>query len=74
MKLLKNLAIMLAVVVLAASCKGNKDYLVTIHTSYGDMKAVLYDETPLHKENFIELAQEGKYDRCARLMGPHRNT
>ncbi len=62
MKLLKNLAIALTIVVLAASCKGNKDYLVTIHTSYGDMKAVLYDDTPLHKENFIELAREGKYD------------
>ncbi len=38
------------------------DYLITIETPKGDMKAILYDETPLHKENFIKLAKEGKYD------------
>ncbi|MEO9965950.1 MAG: peptidylprolyl isomerase [Reichenbachiella sp.] len=39
-----------------------KDYLVTIHTSFGDMKAILYDETPLHRDNFLDLAQNGHYD------------
>lgn len=39
------------------------DYLVTIETRYGTMKAILYDETPKHKENFIKLAKEGFYDR-----------
>lgn len=62
MNKLKNLALALTVVWAGVSCKGNKDYLVIFHTPYGDMKAVLYDETPLHKENFIELAREGKYD------------
>ena len=47
---------------LAASCTTKKDYLVTFHTSYGDMHAVLYDATPQHKKNFIELAQSGRYD------------
>lgn len=42
--------------------EGKKDYLVTIHTSYGDMKAVLYDETPLHRDNFLKLIKEGAYD------------
>ncbi len=41
---------------------GEKDYLVTIKTKYGDMHAILYDETPKHKENFIKLAKEGFYD------------
>ena len=41
---------------------GEKDYLVTIKTKYGDMYAILYDETPKHKENFIKLAKEGFYD------------
>ncbi|WKN44708.1 peptidylprolyl isomerase [Tunicatimonas pelagia] len=31
-------------------------------TEYGDMRAILYDTTPKHKKNFIELAQSGKYD------------
>lgn len=43
-------------------CSSEKDYLVTIHTEYGDMHAVLYDATPKHKENFIKLAQSGRYD------------
>jgi cyclophilin family peptidyl-prolyl cis-trans isomerase len=39
-----------------------KDYLITIHTKFGDMKAVLYRETPIHYDNFVKLAQEGFYD------------
>ncbi len=35
---------------------------VLISTSYGDMKVKLYDETPLHQENFIKLAKEGFYN------------
>ena len=33
-----------------------------IHTSFGDMKGRLYDETPLHRDNFIKLVEEGFYD------------
>ncbi|BDD08364.1 peptidyl-prolyl cis-trans isomerase [Fulvitalea axinellae] len=52
------------------SCKASKDrplkpgedYLVTIHTEFGDMKAILYDQTPIHKENFVRLAKEGSFD------------
>ncbi|MDE0470806.1 MAG: peptidylprolyl isomerase [Ekhidna sp.] len=40
----------------------NKDYLVKIKTKYGDMTVLLYDETPLHKKNFLKLARSGKYD------------
>lgn len=39
-----------------------QDEVVVISTPYGDMTAVLYDETPLHKANFLELARSGKYD------------
>jgi len=39
-----------------------KDYVVTIKTKYGDMVAILYDETPKHKDNFIKLAKEHYYD------------
>ena len=41
--------------------EGN-DFLVTIATDLGEMKAILYDQTPLHKENFLKLAREGFYD------------
>ncbi|HEY9117570.1 MAG TPA: peptidylprolyl isomerase [Roseivirga sp.] len=41
--------------------EGN-DYLVTIKTDLGEMKAILYDQTPKHKENFIKLVKDGFYD------------
>ena len=57
----RSISLLLATL-LVASCTTQKDHLVTIHTPYGDMHAVLYDVTPKHKENFIELAQNGRYD------------
>jgi len=36
--------------------------LVLISTPYGDIKVKLYDDTPLHKENFLKLAKSGFYD------------
>ena len=41
-----------------------KTTMVIITTDLGEMKAVLYNETPLHKENFIKLAKEGYFDGC----------
>jgi len=35
---------------------------VKISTSLGDIVVRLYDETPLHRDNFIRLAQEGTID------------
>ncbi|AWV98327.1 peptidylprolyl isomerase [Arcticibacterium luteifluviistationis] len=39
-----------------------KDYLVTMETSKGTMHLILFDETPLHKSNFLKLAKEEAYD------------
>lgn len=39
-----------------------KDELVTISTSLGDIKVLLYDATPLHKANFLKLANSGFYN------------
>lgn len=47
---------------LAISCASKKDYLVTIKTGYGDIKLILFDDTPLHKTNFLELAEAGRYN------------
>ena len=38
------------------------DYVVTISTEFGDMKAILFDITPKHKENFLKLVQRGFYN------------
>ena len=35
---------------------------VKIHTTLGDITVRLYDETPLHRDNFVKLVQEGYYD------------
>ena len=40
----------------------DKEYYVKIETSYGDMVVKLYNETPLHRDNFIKLVKEGTYD------------
>lgn len=47
---------------LVAAQNKKKDTIVKIITSYGEMVAVLYDETPLHKENFLALAEANRYD------------
>ncbi|MBV19530.1 MAG: peptidylprolyl isomerase [Cytophagia bacterium] len=52
----------LIILILIQSCAMDKDVLITISTPYGEMKAILYDETPLHKKNFIELSESGKFD------------
>ncbi len=39
-----------------------KDYLITIQTGKGDMLLVLSEKTPLHRANFVRLAEEGFYD------------
>lgn len=33
-----------------------------IHTDFGDMKGILYNETPKHRDNFVKLATEGYFD------------
>ncbi|WP_186756062.1 peptidylprolyl isomerase [Echinicola salinicaeni] len=47
---------------LLISCSSNKDSLIKIHTKHGDIFAILYDQTPEHKENFIKLAEAGRFD------------
>ena len=33
-----------------------------IHTDYGDMVGVLYNETPQHRDNFVKLVKAGYYN------------
>ena len=42
--------------------KKKKQTKVLISTEYGDIKIVLYNETPKHRDNFIKLVKEGFYD------------
>ena len=58
----KLLPFLLSVSLIFSSCAQKKDFVVTFKTPYGDMVAILYDETPKHKENFIKLAKEHYFD------------
>ena len=40
----------------------SKARMVQISTDYGTMIIRLYDSTPLHRDNFIKLVQQGFYD------------
>lgn len=42
--------------------KAPKSCLVELTTEMGKMLIELYDDTPLHRDNFLKLAEEGYYD------------
>ncbi len=58
----KSLSLLLLCLVVFSGCAQEKDFVVTIKTQYGDMVAILYDEKPKHKQNFIKLAKEHYFD------------
>lgn len=58
---LKNFLLILLFFI-SFACSGQKDYLVTITTDRGEIKAILFDDTPAHKSNFIKLAEDGRFD------------
>ncbi|WP_282015722.1 peptidylprolyl isomerase [Marinifilum flexuosum] len=63
MKKLLYLALILSMV----SCQkklelGKSNRIVEIETEYGDIKIKLYDETPLHRDNFVKLAHADYFD------------
>ena len=40
----------------------HKGVSVKMVTNYGDMVLLLYDETPLHRDNFVKLVEDGTYN------------
>ena len=42
--------------------KPGKNMIVKIETSLGDIKVMLYNETPQHRDNFIKLINESFYE------------
>lgn len=45
-----------------APAADQREVIVKISTSYGDMLVKLYNETPKHRDNFIKLVKEGYYN------------
>lgn len=42
--------------------KSKKDEVVTISTSLGDIRVILFSDTPLHRDNFLKKAKSGFYN------------
>ena len=47
---------------LMTNCSANDPTKIVIVTEYGDIELQLYEKTPLHRDNFIKLVEDGFYD------------
>lgn len=55
--------ILMSIILAGLTCQAQqKETTVVIETSMGTIKAVLYKDTPLHRDNFIKLVNEGWYN------------
>jgi len=60
---MNKLFLLLSFILILGSCeKKGKEDLVQIVTPYGEIVVTLYDNTPLHHDNFLALAESGYYD------------
>lgn len=53
---------LLFIFVSCASNGGNENTVILMKTSMGDIKIRLYDETPIHRDNFIKLINSNFYE------------
>jgi cyclophilin family peptidyl-prolyl cis-trans isomerase len=54
---------LLPLIMLSCTSPGvNKITFVSVKTTHGDFKIRLYDETPVHRDNFIRLVNSGFYE------------
>lgn len=55
--------ILMSLILAGLMCQAQqKETVVVIETSMGTIKAKLYNDTPLHRDNFIKLVNEGWYN------------
>ena len=60
---MKKLFIIMTLIIAGLTCQAQqKETVVIIETNYGTIKAKLYNDTPLHRDNFIKLVNEGWYN------------
>lgn len=59
---MKNLLLFAALSLLALGCSRTDERYALIETPYGNLKVLLYNETPKHRDNFVKLVGEGYYD------------
>lgn len=61
MKRIVTIIVFIAIITLVTSCK-KKENLVVMETNKGNIELRLYDATPLHRDNFKNLVEEGAFD------------
>ncbi len=59
---MKKLFIMSLIFAALVGQAQQKETIVVIETNYGTIKAKLYNDTPLHRDNFLKLVNEGWYN------------
>lgn len=59
---MRHLFIVLALVLALSSCSTRKEYMVRMFTTAGVVDMKLYDETPVHRDNFVKLVKNQQYD------------
>jgi len=60
--LFSALSLLIVFSLACASSNTEKDYYVKLTTTKGDIKIRLYNDTPVHRDNFIKLVKEKFYD------------
>ena len=67
MKTFKLSLIILAILIQSCNspASNNEDVHVQIKTNLGDIKLRLYDETPIHRDNFVKLVNSDFYDNVS---------
>lgn len=58
---MQRLFFLFTILIFASSIASQSRHVV-ISTNMGDIKIMLYDDTPKHRDSFIQLANEGHYD------------
>ncbi len=54
----KTIAILMFSIFFGSMSYSQNETMFKIHTNYGDITAMLYDDTPGHRDNFIKLIEE----------------
>jgi cyclophilin family peptidyl-prolyl cis-trans isomerase len=57
----KSIILILLAALFLVTCQPKEQHLL-IETELGDMKVMLYNSTPKHRDNIVKLVKEGFYD------------
>lgn len=57
-----KLLVLSGLILFSQSCKKIEEPIVEFQTSAGTIKIKLYKETPLHRDNFVKLVEDGYFD------------